>query len=347
VRHVSKHMLSKSLSKSTTVARLFCTNPEPEAKIGFADLNEWKKFLYLPRHQSLAWKATQAADQVARGVSSLLFVENPITGIALVGALAYFSPPTAIAVLVGSILSIFWSKVLSLDEEMRKSGLVAFNGILVVAGTPFFITPFPAVAAISFFGSALAVYLFDTACKNLSFPVLTLPFVFVESLALALTKFGFGINPTFDFSSSPLPTLAHQDIVEVANKLMVAIPQSVTQICFSAVPSVELGAVFALLFLQADKKLVLSAFGGAAIGCTAGVLLGYDFSNMLLMWGLNSSLSAIAMTAFGRPYWQSSVAAIGSCAFYPFFIYLSTQVGILAFTLPFCFSTITCLRLLK
>lgn len=286
-------------------------------------------------------------NSIQKGVGQLTFMESTVGGIGLLAGLAYFSPMTASSCLVGSILSIMWARFLKLDYDLIKCGAIAFNGVLVVAGAPFFLTPIEAVLFVSFFGPALAVYLFDRACKHLSFPVLTLPFVLTESLALLSTKFNIGVNPTFDFSSGPLPKFADLTQMDVLmTKIATAIPMSITQLCFTKDPSVTFGALFIGLLAYLDPKNALSAVSGATIGCIAGALLGYDFNNMLLMWGLNCALTSMALFPyFGKSYTTSVIGAVATAAIYPFFIYLSTKIGLLAFTAPFCVTTILMLKL--
>jgi urea transporter len=240
-----------------------------EKKISYDD--------YLYSNNTLPWKAAQFVDQTVRGVGQLTFVENTIGGVGLIGALSYFSPITALSVVVGSALSVFWANVIRADKDLIKSGLICFNGILVVAGTPFFIQPIVPVITIAIFGSLLATFMFDRACKHLSFPVLTLPFVITECLALLLTKLNIGVEPTFDFSLAPTPTFAHvtsDQLVPLLYKLAEAIPLSITQLCFTKDPTILFGAFFISLLVYLDKRIAASAIGGAIIGCTTGVLIG-------------------------------------------------------------------------
>jgi urea transporter len=178
--------------------------------------------------------------------------------------------------------------VIGADKAQIRSGLIAFNGILVVAGTPLFINPIGAVIVIQIFGALIATFLHDQACKRLTFPLLTLPFVMTQIGALSLTKIpGLGPQPNFPYQT-PMPSFDHLNelfaSVEVfANKLLPAVPLSITQLCFTSGPTVTFGALFCGLLLALDRRVCEAALLGGTIGCTFGLIYGAMSLLLLLL----------------------------------------------------------------
>jgi len=304
----------------------------------------WDEYLY--RGTGVHWKAAQFIDQVFRGIGQLTFVENTQGGIALTALLAYFAPFTGACVVAGSALSVLWAHVIGADKAQIRSGLVAFNGILVVAGTPLFINPVAAVVMIQVFGSLIATFIHDRGCKHLSFPLLTMPFVITEVGALSLTKVpGLGPQPNFPFQTQ-VPSFDHvgelfSSAEGFATKLVQAVPLSITQLCFTSGPTVTFGALFCGLLLALDRRVCEAALIGGTIGCTFGLIYGYEASPMLLMFGLNSALCGMALyPTFGGNRFTAVAGATLCALIYPGFIYLTNVAGVLAFTAPFCAATI-------
>jgi urea transporter len=214
-----------------------------------------------------------------RGIGQLTFVESTNGGLALTAMLAYFAPFTCACVLAGSFLSVFWAHVIGADKFQIRSGLIAFNGILVTAGAPIFISPPAAVIAIAVFGSLMATIIHDQACKRLSFPLLTLPFVITEIGALCLTKI-VGLGPVANFPFyTKMPSFDHvgelfasADVV--TQKLLPAVPLSITQLCFTTGPTLTFGALFVGLIAALDRRVVQGALIGSTVGCSFGLLYG-------------------------------------------------------------------------
>eukprot|EP01127_Copromyxa_protea_P007487 TRINITY_DN1739_c0_g1_i1.p1 TRINITY_DN1739_c0_g1~~TRINITY_DN1739_c0_g1_i1.p1 ORF type:complete len:357 (+),score=32.22 TRINITY_DN1739_c0_g1_i1:126-1073(+) len=303
---------------------------------------KWKDYVYANENPTPTWKLVHYLDQTFTGISQMLFIENPVIGVGIASALIVANPPGGLAVIAGSALATLWSNLLKLDTGLTRSGLYCFNSILVVAALNAFVTPLPAVVAMSIVGSLASVWLFDKGVKLLPFPVVSIPFIMVAQLSLlasrsfpSLSAIQFAPPPPVDITMFPefLPWLSY---------IASTVPLTFSQLFFTANTWVGV-AIIAAGFLG-DRRVMSSAVLGAAIGTSVGYFLGYDVANGL--WGFNSALTAMALyPTFGLPLWGALTAAGLSAALQPIALTIFGNAGLPALSFSFCLCTITFLRL--
>jgi len=270
----------------------------------------------------------------------MLFIENTFTGIGILAAVTAFSPYGGLAILSGSALAQFWANVLNLDKGLTRSGLYAFNSVLVVAALNVFVLQPAAVIPLSIIGSLASVVLFDRGAKIFSFPLISIPFIIVmDSLLLAARSLSI---PTVSFSMPPpINLLPFNDFVTSLSTIPPTVPLTFSQLFFSFSPFIGAGIIAAAAI--GDRKTIFSGVCGAAIGSSIGMLLGFDVSNGL--WGFNSALTAMGLyPTFGLPFLGAMAGAGVTALVQPLAMQMFGFFGLPSLSFSFC---LTCLMVLR
>eukprot|EP01135_Chromosphaera_perkinsii_P000844 Nk52_evm7s152 gene=Nk52_evmTU7s152 len=108
--------------------------------------------------------AFEVIDACLRGVSQIIFMNNPLTGLLALGAYFVYAPWIACAAMLGCFSSTMFAYGLGFDRNSVRNGLFGFNGTLT--------------------GAAIA--LFQSADKDDWQPLLLLPIVFASALSSVL-----------------------------------------------------------------------------------------------------------------------------------------------------------------
>ncbi|XP_050799549.1 urea transporter 2-like isoform X2 [Gopherus flavomarginatus] len=296
----------------------------------------------------------QFVDWVLRGISQVMFVNNPLSGLIMIVGFLVQNRWWTLTGCLGTVVSTLTALLLNQDRSSIAAGLHGYNGVLVgllIAvlsdkGNFYWWLLLP-VAAVSMtcpvFSSALG-----SIFSRWDLPVFTLPF----NAALTLYSAATGHYNLF------FPTVLTKPATSVPNitwstidvpKLLQSIPVGVGQVYGCDNPWT--GGIFLVALFISSPLICLHAAIGSAVGMLAALSLAAPFSNIYAgLWSYNSCLACIAIGGmFYALTWQTHLLAI-ACAF--FCAYLGAAVanmfsvfGLAAFTWAFCLSAFTFLLL--
>src|SRR3954454_8787156 len=80
-------------------------------------------------------------DSCLRGIGQVCFMNNPLTGLAILVAMFVGEAWLGFAGAVGVVVSTATAAVLGMDRGLIRAGLFGFNGVLVGAGLSLFLQP--------------------------------------------------------------------------------------------------------------------------------------------------------------------------------------------------------------
>uniref|UniRef100_A0A8B9GA40 Urea transporter n=1 Tax=Amazona collaria TaxID=241587 RepID=A0A8B9GA40_9PSIT len=262
----------------------------------------------------------QFVDWVLRGISQVMFVNNPISGIVIIVGFLMQNPWWTLTGCSGTVVSTLTALILGQDRSAIAAGLHGYNGLLVGL----------LMAAFSDKGDyhwwlLLPVALVSMTCpvftsalgsvfSKWDLPVLTLPF----NLALTLYLAASGPRNLF------FPTIVIQPATATPNitwtdaelpMLLQSIPVGVGQVYGCDNPWT--GGIFLIALFISSPLTCLHAAIGSAVGMLAALSLATPFSKIYSgLWGYNSSLSCIAIGGtFYAFTWQTHLLAI-ACALF-------------------------------
>ncbi|XP_030781967.1 urea transporter 1 isoform X3 [Rhinopithecus roxellana] len=237
----------------------------------------------------------QFIDWILRGISQVVFVNNPISGILILVGLLFQNPWWALTGWLGTVVSTLMALLLSQDR-----------------GDYFWWLLLP-VCAMSMtcpiFSSAL-----NSMLSKWDLPVFTLPFNMALSMYLSATGH---YNPFFPGKLvtpvTTAPNISWSDLS--ALELLKSIPVGVGQIYGCDNPWT--GGIFLGAILLSSPLMCLHAAIGSLLGIAAGLSLSAPFEDIYFgLWGFNSSLACIAMGGmFMALTWQTHLLALGCALF--------------------------------
>ncbi|EPY81894.1 urea transporter 1 [Camelus ferus] len=223
-------------------------------------------------------KMLQFVNWVLRGISQVVFVSNPISGILILVGLLVQNPWWALNGCVGAVVSTLAALLLSQDRSAIAAGLQGYNATLV--------------------GILMAVF----SDKGNYFWWLLLP-VSLMSMTCQL------ITP-----ATSVPNVTWSDLS--ALQLLKSVPVGVGQIYGCDNPWT--GGIFLGAILLSSPIMCLHAAIGSFLGLAAGLSLSAPFEDIYTgLWGFNSSLACIAIGGmFLVLTWQAFLLAL-ACGEYP------------------------------
>ncbi|KAF5919125.1 hypothetical protein HPG69_003763 [Diceros bicornis minor] len=312
------------------------------------DMREFAKWL-----KDKPW-VLQFIDWVLRGISQVVFVSNPISGILIVVGLLVQNPWWALNGCVGTVVSTLTALLLGQDRSAIAAGLQGYNatlvGVLIAVfsdkGNYFWWLLFP-VCAMSMtcpiFSSALS-----SVFHKWDLPVFTLPFNMALSMYLSATGHYNLFFPSKLFT--PVTSVANVTWSDLsALQLLKSLPVGVGQIYGCDNPWT--GGIFLCALLLSSPLMCLHAAIGSLVGVVAGLSLSAPFGDIYDgLWGLNSSLACIAIGGmFMALTWQTHLLAL-ACALFTAYLgssmsNLMAVVGLPSGTWPFCLATLLFLLL--
>ncbi|XP_037661450.1 urea transporter 1 isoform X2 [Choloepus didactylus] len=296
----------------------------------------------------------QFINWVFRGISQVVFVNNPISGIMILAGLLVQNPWWALTGCVGTVFSTLTALLLGQDRSAIAAGLHGYNatllGILMAVfsdkGNYFWWLLLP-VSAMSMtcpvFSSALS-----SMFSNWDLPVFTLPFNMALSMYLSATGH---YNPFFPSKLvTPVAFVSNVTWYDLsAPELLKSLPVGVSQIFGCDNPWT--GGIFLCAILLSSPIMCLHAAIGSLVGIAAGLSLSAPFEDIYSgLWGFNSSLACIAVGGmFMALTWQTHLLAL-ACALFTAYLGISMThmmavVGLPSCTWPFCLATLLFLLL--
>ncbi len=138
-------------------------------------------------------------DYSLRGVGQVVFMNNPITGLAILVAMWIASAWLGFGGTLGLVASTLTALILGMDRPAIRAGLYGFNGVLVGAALATFLSPewsagvMGYIVAVSAFSTILMATLAKIFLGTWGVPPFTLPFNFATLIFLvAALQFKFG-----------------------------------------------------------------------------------------------------------------------------------------------------------
>ncbi|XP_031297525.2 urea transporter 2 isoform X2 [Camelus dromedarius] len=253
----------------------------------------------------------QFLDWVLRGMSQVMFVNNPLSGVLIVLGLFIQNPWWAIAGCLGTVMSTLAALILSQDSPILSSAL---GTIFSKWDLPVFTLPF---------NIAVTLYLAATGHYNLFFPTTLLQPI--------------SSVPNITWSEVQVPLLLR------------AIPVGVGQVYGCDNPWT--GGIFLIALFVSSPLICLHAAIGSTMGMLAALTLATPFDSIYFgLCGFNSTLACIAIGGmFYVITWQTHVLAV-ACALFAAYLGTALANGLSVFglppcTWPFCLSALTFLLL--
>lgn len=291
----------------------------------------------------------QFIEWVLRGISQVILINNPLSGILILVGLLVQSPWLALNGLVGTVVSTLTALLLSQDRAAIAAGLHGYNatlvGILIAVfskeGEYFWLLLFPVTLmsmTCPIFSSALG----SVFCKW-DLPVFTLPFNMALSMYLSATGHYNPFFPTTLFTPvSKVPNITWTELS--ALKLLKSVPVGIGQVYGCSSPwtgGIFLGAIF-----LSSPLMCLHAVIGSLLGIVAGLSLSAPFENIYAgLWGFNSVLSCMAIGGmFMALTWQTHLLALACALFTAYFsislAHVMAAFGLPSATWPFCLAAL-------
>ena len=307
-----------------------------------------------------SWDRTAASngllgfiDVNLRGAGQVMFQNNPLTGLLFIVGIGYGAfvagmPAVFIGSIVGLLVSTITAYLLNVDEDSLRIGLFGYNGILVGAALPTFLTADPLLWVYIVIGSAVSTIAFMAIAnvfKTWGVAALTFPFVLVTWFLL-LAAYAFADVPIASMGPPAIP----QDIATTAATIptdaqfwLDSILKGVAQVFL--IGNAITGVIF--LIALAVSSLWAAAFAalGAIVAVLVAVLFGADSGTIQAgLFGFSPVLTAIALgSTFYKPSWRVFGYALLGIIFTVFvqaaMDVALTPVGIPTLTAPFVFAT--------
>jgi len=241
--------------------------------------------------------------QSLRGASQVFFMENALSGVLFLVAIAYASYVSGvwavtIGAVVGLLVATLTARILDCDEPSVTSGLYGFNGILVGAALPTFIAATPQLwiyivigaAASTVFTAAFSA----TLTSKLGIPGSTGPFVLAGWLMVAGAYSFGGLQVTGD-----APKLATDYVHGLA---VIPSPIELVQIFLRNIGQVFLlgsevsGAIILLGIFIASIPAGIAACAGSLIAMVVSIGMGADPAVVSQgLYGFSPVLTAMAV----------------------------------------------------
>ncbi|NXF44348.1 UT2 protein, partial [Oceanites oceanicus] len=292
----------------------------------------------------------QFIDWVLRGISQVMFVNNPLSGLIVVAGFLVQNTWWTLTGCLGTVVSTLTALILGQDRSAIAAGLYGYNGVLVGLLMAVFSTKgdyhwwlLLPVALVSMTCPVFTSALGSVFCKW-DLPVFTLPF----NLALTLYLAASGPHNLFFPTTAIQPATATPNITWTDAEmpmLLQSIPVGVGQVYGCDNPWT--GGIFLIALFISSPLICLHAAIGSAVGILAALSLATPFSKIYSgLWGYNSSLSCVAIGGMFYAFtWQTHLLAI-ACAL--FSAYLGATVtnmlsvfGVPSGTWSFCLSALT------
>ncbi|NXU47674.1 UT2 protein, partial [Turnix velox] len=292
----------------------------------------------------------QFIDWVLRGISQVMFVNNPISGLIVIAGFLVQNPWWTLTGCLGTVVSTLTALILHQERSAIAAGLHGYNGVLVGLLMAIFsaegdyhwwlLLPVMLVSmTCPIFTSALG-----SIFSKWDLPVFTLPF----NLALTLYLAASGPHNLFFPTTVILPATATPNITWTdadMSMLLQSIPVGVGQVYGCNNPWT--GGIFLIALFISSPLIFLHAAMGSAVGMLAALSLATPFSKIYSgLWGYNSSLSCIAIGGMFYAFtWQTHLLAI-ACALLSAYMGAAVSNMLSVFGVPsgtwsFCLSTLT------
>jgi urea transporter len=301
-------------------------------------------------------------DSCLRGVGQVCFMNNPVTGLAILVAMFVGEAWLGFAGVLGVVVSTAAALLIGMDRGAIRAGLFGFNGVLVGAGLSLFLQPdwdglvIVWIVVGSFFSTILHAALATVFIGAWKVPPFTLAFNFMTLLFLigalnyANGRTGGLIAPadaqvTGGSVSNTLRSAADAASANNVEGVVNAVFRGISQLWFAN--SVVSGIIIVVGIAVCSRIAAAFALVGSAVGMATGLAVGANGVAIYNgLWGFNSFDAALAIGGvFFVLSWRSGLLAV-ACAVLTALLFgaiaaLFVPWGLPALTLPFCFGTLT------
>jgi urea transporter len=300
-------------------------------------------------------------DSCLRGVGQVCFMNNPITGLAILVAMFVGEAWLGFAGALGLVVSTAAAIAIGMDRGAIRAGLFGFNGVLVGAGMSLFLQPdWSGVVMVwivvgAFFSTVLHAALANMFIGAWKVPPFTLAFNFmtllflVGALQYANGKVGGLVAPadaqvTAGSVSNTLRSAADAAASNNVEGVLNAIFRGISQLFFAN--SVVSGIIIVAGLAVCSRIAAIFALVGSAVGMLTGLAVGANgVAIYSCLWGFNSFDAALAIGGvFFVLTVRSGLLAV-ACAVLTALLFgaigaLFVPWGLPALTLPFVFGTL-------
>ena len=250
-------------------------------------------------------------DYCLRGVGQVCFMNNPVTGLAILVAMTIAEPWLGFAGVLGLVTSNLAAILIGMDRGAIRAGLFGFNGVLVGAGLSLFLQPDWDVLVMVWIvvGASLSTVLhgalaavFIGAWKvppfTFAFNFITLIFL-IGALNFANGRVGGLIAPadaqvTRGEVSTTLRSAADAASANNIEGVLNAIFRGISQLFFAN--SVTAGIIIIVGIAVCSRIAAVFAVVGSTVGMLTGLALGANGVAIYNgLWGFNSFDAALAI----------------------------------------------------
>ena len=300
-------------------------------------------------------------DSCLRGVGQVCFMNNPVTGLAILVAMFVAEPWLGFAGVLGLVVSTAAAIAIGMDRGAIRAGLFGFNGVLVGAGLSLFLAPdwdllvMVWIVVGAFFSTILHAALANVFIGAWAVPPFTLAFNFITLIFLVgALNFANGrvsglVAPgdpavTRDEVGTALRSAADAATANNIEGVLNAVLRGISQLFFAN--SVVAGIIIVLGIAVCSRIAAVFALVGSTVGMLTGLALGANGVAIYNgLWGFNSFDAALAVGGvFFVLTLRSGLLAV-ACAVLAALLFgaiasLFTPWGLPALTLPFVFATL-------
>jgi urea transporter len=300
-------------------------------------------------------------DSCLRGVGQVCFMNNPVTGLAILVAMFIAEAWLGFAGVLGLIVSTGAAISIGMDRGAIRAGLFGFNGVLVGAGLSLFLQPdwdvlvMVWIVVAAFLSTVLHAALATVFIGAWKVPPFTLAFNFITlifligALNFANGRVGELIAPagpqvTEGEVSNALRSAADAATSNNVEGVLNAIFRGISQLWFAN--SVVAGIIIIVGIAVCSRIAAIFALVGSTVGMLTGLALGANGVAIYNgLWGFNSFDAALAVGGvFFVLTWRSGLLAV-ACGVLAALLFgaiasLFTPWGLPALTLPFVFATL-------
>lgn len=275
-------------------------------------------------------RALGVLDSSLRGIGQIFLINNPLTGLAFLGAVATHSLWAGTLLIASALIATLTALLLGYDSGVVRLGFYSFNGALFgVLGAVFLQGEWMLGNAVfTLLAAAMSVLVMKTTIEVLvvrfDVPALSLTFGVLGILLLLLapaTAHGNGnvalLQPVERFALTPDPVLRESvdgAPVDALTVLFNATFRGIGQVVL--MDSVLVGIVIVVGIALATRVGALMCVLGSLTGALAGQAIGADGSEIYHgLWGYNGAVVAVGL--FGIvlvPSIKSFFAAVGAAA---------------------------------
>ncbi len=305
--------------------------------------------------------AVDFVDSCLRGIGQVCFMNNPVTGLAILVAMFVGEVWLGFAGALGVVVSTLSAIVIGMDRGAIRAGLFGFNGVLVGAGLSLFLQPDWDVVVMvwivvgAFFSTILHAALANVFIGAWAVPPFTLAFNFI-TLIFLIGALNFANGRVGDLIAPAAPQVTEGEVSNALRSaadaatsnnvegVLNAIFRGISQLWFAN--SVVAGIIIIVGIAVCSRIAAIFALVGSAVGMLTGLALGANGVAIYNgLWGFNSFDAALAVGGvFFVLTWRVGLLAVG-CAVLAAMMFgaiasLFTPWGLPALTLPFCFATL-------